>query len=93
MSDYFLKLQSKASFDQLKTRYPFELGEGGVIGSPGWSVDVLGHTFKAVAWDGEGEPTYEPVEGYLINLRSDEPLPENLVKYQVFPETPKRVWA
>lgn len=94
MSDYFLNLPDAETFDTVKGAWPFEYGEGGVTQSAGWSVDVIGEGQTRVAsWNEDGEPTYEVIPGFLINLRSNLPLPESLVQYQVFPATPIRVWA
>lgn len=94
MTDYYLNLPDAESFETLKGEAPFEYGEGGVTQSTGWSVDVIGEgQTRVVSWDAEGEPTYEVIPGFLINLRSNLPLPESLIQYQVFPPTPIRVWA
>lgn len=94
MTDYFLNLPDVETFEALKGEPPFEYGEGGVTQSTGWSVDVIGEGQTRIAsWNAEGEPTYEPIPGFLINLRSYLPLPDSLVEYQVFPVTPIRVWA
>ena len=94
MNDFYLKFPDAQAFDEVKGAVPFDYEQGGSVQSPGWSVDVLGDGLqKVVAWDAEGEPTFAPVEGYLVNLRSAGVLPEPLVQYQVFPATPIRVWA
>jgi len=94
MTDFYLDVKTAETFDSLKGLVPFEYGEGGVVGSPGWDVDILGDgQMRVVSWDSEGVPTMEPIGGFLINLRSDIPLPESVQEYEVFPETPLRVWA
>lgn len=94
MTDYYLNLPDAESFETLKGEAPFEYGEGGVTQSTGWSSDVIGEgQTRVVSWDEDGEPTYEVIPGFLINLRSSIELPESLSQYQVFPSTPIRVWA
>lgn len=94
MSDYYLNLPDAETFEPLKGEVPFEFGEGGVTQSPGWSVDVIGEGQTRIAsWNAEGEPAYEAIPGFLINLRSNFPLPESFIQYQVFPTNPIRVWA
>lgn len=94
MTDFYLDVQSQEVFKTLKGKTPFEFGEGGVIGSDGWSVDILGDgQLRVISWSEDGEPATELVGGFLINLRSDHQLPSELSKYQVYPVTPIRVWA
>lgn len=94
MTDYYLNLPDAESFETLKGEAPFEYGEGGVTQSAGWSVDVIGEgQTRAVSWDAEGEPTYEVMPGFLVNLRSNFALPEALEQYRVYPIIPIRVWA
>ena len=94
MSDYYLNLPDAETFEALKGKTPFEYRAGGVMQSAGWSVDVIGEgQSRPVSWDEDGEPTYEAIPGFLINLRSNFPLPETLSQYQVFPTNPIRVWA
>lgn len=94
MTDFYLDVKTEEIFDALKGTQPFEYGEGGTVGSPGWSIDVIGGgQVRVVSWDSEGVPTTEPMGGFLINLRSSQMLPSELDQYQVFPATPIRVWA
>lgn len=94
MTDIYLKFKDEAEFEAFQGRPPFEYGEGGVLQSSGWSLDILGDGFtKVKSWDKEGNPIYTPVEGFLVNLRSDKALPEDLVDHLVYPKTPIRVWA
>lgn len=94
MTDYYLNVPNEETFDELKGKYPLEYSEGGFVQSPGWSVDIIGSGQSYVSsWDAEGEPTYTPIEGFLVNLRSDFALPESLKEYEVFPTSPIRVWA
>lgn len=94
MKDFYIRLENAEKFESLSGLVPFEYGEGGVIGTSGWSIDILGDgQTKVVSWDSEGNPTLEPVGGFLVNLRSDSQLPENLREFEVFPKTPIRVWA
>ena len=94
MTDFYLDVKTAETFDSLKGSVPFEYGEGGVVGSAGWDVDILGDgQMRVVSWDSEGVPTMESIGGFLINLRSNIPLPESVQEYEVFPETPLRVWA
>lgn len=82
------------TYESLLGSAPFEYGPGGVIRSAGWDVDVIGDSeVRIVSWDKEGTPTTEPIGGFLVNLRSEDALPDSLTKYQVFPQTPIRVWA
>lgn len=93
MTDYFLDFKTEETFNTVKGTSPFEYGEGGVIASSNWSVDIIGAITKVISWDEEGTPTYSDPEGWLVNLRSDEELPATLSEYQVFPVSPVRVWA
>lgn len=93
MSDYYLNVPDEATFNSLKGKYPFAFDGNGEPASTGWEVDVIGVVYKAVSWNEEGEPTMEAQPGFLINLRSEGALPEALDEYQIFPETPVRVWA
>lgn len=93
MTDFYLRLPDEATFEILKGMYPFAYDEGGNAVSPGWTIDEIGIVYKATSWDKEGNATLEPTEGYLVNMRSDNELPESLTEYVVFPVTPVRVWA
>lgn len=94
MTDYFLNLPDAETFEAIKGAIPFEYGEGGVTQSAGWNVDIIGDgQIRVVGWDAEGEPTYAPIQGFLVNLRSERLLPADLIQYQVLPTNPIRVWA
>lgn len=95
MTDYYMNFPKESDFDAVKGAVPFEYSaEVGVLQSTGWSIDVLGgDNTRTTGWTAEGEPVFTPIEGFLVNLRSNFALPENLVKYRVFPESPVRVWA
>lgn len=94
MTDFYLNTKTAETFESLKSSTPFEYGEGGVVGSEGWNIDIIGDgQMRVVSWDSEGVPTMGPIGGFLINLRSDNALPEALKQYQVYPVTPIRVWA
>lgn len=94
MTDFYMNFNSEEVFETVQGREPFNYGEGGVLQSEGWSIDILGGGFtKISSWDKEGNPIFTDVAGYLVNLRSDKTLPEDLVEYQVYPKTPIRVWA
>lgn len=94
MTDTYLNFPDKETFETFHGRAPFEYGEGGILQSTGWSLDILGDGFtKVESWDKEGNPTYIPVPGFLVNLRSDNSLPEDLLDFQVYPKTPIRMWA
>lgn len=95
MADIYLKFPDEETFETFQGAEPFEYGEGGVLQSEGWSIDILGGGFtKITSWSKEGEPTYSPVEGFLVNLRSaNKAIPDSMLEYQVYPRTPIRVWA
>lgn len=94
MTDFYLNVPDASTFETLKGNKPFEYGEGGTTQSKGWSVDVIGDGQTYVeSWNAEGEPTYAVIPGFMINLRSDHALPEELKQYEVFPTSPIRVWA
>ena len=94
MTDFYLNVPDASTFDSLKGVVPFEYGEGGTTQSQGWSVDVIGDGQTYVeSWNAEGEATYAVIPGFLINLRSDYVLPEELKQYEVLPTSPIRVWA
>lgn len=94
MTDFYLNVPDAETFDSLKGVVPFEYAEGGTTQSTGWDVDVIGDGQTYVkSWNAEGEPTYEVIPGFLINLRSDHALPEELEQYRVYPTSPIRVWA
>ena len=93
MTDFYFNFPDEATFDNLKGEYPLAFDEGGHGVSPGWSVDIIGVVYKSVSWDSEGNPTLEAQPGFLVNMRSDNQLPDNLSAYEVFPKTPIRVWA
>ena len=94
MTDTYLNLPDAATFEAMKGTTPFEYTESGFTQSEGWNVDVIGdNQFKVTSWNAEGEPTFTPIPGFLINLRSDIQLPEALKQYEIYPETPIRVWA
>lgn len=94
MTDFYLNLPDAATFEGFKGVAPFEYDESGSTQSAGWNIDILGEGNKrATSWDSEGEPSYTPLEGFLINLRSSYELPEALKQYVVHPTSPLRVWA
>lgn len=94
MTDFYMNIPSEAEFSELKGKPPFEYSEGGFVGSEGWDVDIIGSGQNdVVGWDEDGEPTLKPIEGFLVNLRSELALPDELRQYQVFPSSPIRVWA
>lgn len=51
------------------------------------NTDVIGIITKQV-----GEDEYETLEGFHVNLAANE-CPEELLQYQVFPESPSRVFG
>lgn len=57
----------------------------------GCALDEIGTIYKEVSVDEEGNPVMEAVDGYHVNLRSTVEMA--LEDFQVFPETPSRVWA
>lgn len=94
MTDFYLNVNDAETFETLKGVVPFEYAEGGATQSKGWDVDVIGSGQSYVeSWNSEGEPTYKVIPGFLINLRSDSQLPEELLKYEVYPVSPIRAWA
>lgn len=94
MTDYFLNFPDAASFESVKGSDPFEYREGGIAESPGWAVDIIGEgVTRPVSWNAEGEATYETLEGFLVNLRSNFELPDYLEEFRVYPSSPVRVWA
>lgn len=94
MTDFYLNTETLEQYEVLEGKPPLSYAQGGSIGSPGWSVDLIGgDEMKIVGWTRDGDPVLEPVGGYLVNLRSDRELPAELKQYQVFPNTPIRVWA
>lgn len=94
MTDFYLNVPDAETFETLRGVAPFEYAEGGVTQSAGWDVDVIGEGQTYVdSWNSEGEPEYAVIPGFLINLRSGYQLPEELEQYQVFPDSPIRVWA
>jgi len=60
------------------------------------AVDVVGQIFKPTGKSlktDEGEvPEMAPIDGWHVNVRHTEPVPE-LEQFQVFPKTPGRMWA
>ena len=63
------------------------------------AVDVIGTIYKPTgnvlpAEDESGEAVDEmaPIDGWHVNVRHNEPVPE-LEQFQVFPKTPGRMWA
>jgi hypothetical protein len=57
------------------------------------NTSVIGLIYKPTGEvDTEGYPVMVPIEGYHVNVRSSEELPE-LEQYRAFPETPMRVWG
>ena len=60
------------------------------------AVDVIGIIFKPTGEMLLGEdgqyPEMAPIDGWHANVRHTDAAPE-LAAYQVFPETPERVWA
>lgn len=94
MTDTYLDFNDVDTFNSLEGTAPFEYGEGGTLQSEGWSIDIVGgDQMRVIGWDEEGQPVVEPIGGFLVNLRSDNPLPKILEQYVIHPETPIRVWA
>lgn len=94
MTDFYLNFVTEQAFEDAQGREPFEYGEGGTLQSEGWNIDILGGDCrKIVSWNKDGSAVFQPVGGFLVNLRSSRQLPESLTGYLVFPKTPIRVWA
>lgn len=58
-----------------------------------WNLDEIG--LLPASYDEDGNEIAPAPEGYHINgwWHSDSPVPELLATYQIFPETPARVWG
>lgn len=94
MTDFYLNVGDKETFESLKGNIPFEYADGGVTQSKGWDIDIIGEGQCYIdSWGSDAEPNYKLIPGFLINLRSNNLLPESLTVYEVFPVSPIRVWA
>lgn len=93
MTDFYMNFKKAETFESFEGEPPFEYGPGGIVGSEGWDIDVIGPFTPVKSYDKQGVPKYGAPEGFYVNLRSDEPLPAELDPYRIYPETPVRVWA
>ena len=98
-TDYFLKFADQAEADSVlfdeQTNVQDDIVETFKV--PKYAaIDVIGTIYKptgVLLTTDEGEvPEMAPVEGWHVNVRHKEEAPE-LVPYQVFPESPVRMWA
>lgn len=88
MFDYYLSFNSEEEAKKVLNDY--------VKDTINYAVDFIGIMYKQVdtgTVDKEGIPIYEQevLDGYKVNLRSRKEL--DLKDYQVFPETPGRVFS
>lgn len=93
--DYHLRFDSEAAADQVLFDMQHD-GQGYNKVPRYQAVDVIGTIYKPTGImlpTDEGE-VFEmaPVEGWHANVRHSDEAPE-LEAYQVFPQTPVRVWA
>jgi hypothetical protein len=57
------------------------------------NASTIGIVYKATgALDTEGNPVMQPTEGWHVNVRTTEDVPE-LEQYRTYPSTPIRVWG
>lgn len=93
MTDFYMNFNDLETFETFEGEAPFEYGIGGVVGSAGWDIDLIGPYAPIKSYDKYGVPKYGKAEGYYLNLRSDLKLPDELDAYRIYPENPIRVWA
>jgi len=83
MTDFYLKFDTEAAatavlYDGETPRYR--------------NIDTIGVIYSNTGTD--EEPVMEPIPGWHVNVRLvDEEDAEALEDFQVFPQTPSRVWA
>jgi len=98
MIDYFLKFPDKAAADALlfTPSSPDSDDSTPQLFNFKGSVDVIGAIYKPtgkmIKNDMGNYPETAPIEGWHVNVRAEETIPE-LEPYIVTPAAPYRVWA
>jgi hypothetical protein len=101
-TDYFLKFTDEAEANEVLFTEQTSV-QGDVVETvlvPKYAaVDVIGTIYKPTgnvlpAEDSSGDavPEMDPIDGWHVNVRHTEPVPE-LEPFQVFPKNPVRMWA
>lgn len=95
MVDLFIRTKTRQQLIEILTNVGFNITEDNSIYKEGSSIYEIGYLSDYVGLDLGGLPIYKVnTDFWCTNIRSeDNQLQELLEDYQVFPETPRVVWA
>jgi hypothetical protein len=63
--------------------------------SADWAVDVVGTITPPPTLDENGQvaETFAPLPGWHVNVRTNQPVPDSFLPFEVFPASPVRVFS
>jgi hypothetical protein len=88
MTDYYLKFTDEAQADEVLTTTLID-----TVSNTYPNTSTIGNIYKPTgAFDTEGNPVMEPIDGWHVNVRTVDDVPA-LEQYRTHPDTPMRVWG